>query len=119
AYTDLKLHDITTGPDDPNAEPLDMNDTFVKQNRRFLTKKLWGAANEPPYFHHGKFTTLRQAVLAHSGEALTSRKAFEAMSEIERDSLIEFLKSLQILPPGSESLIVDENGQAKKVGSSE
>ncbi len=119
AYTDLKLHDITTGPDDPNAEPLDMNDTFVKQNRRFLTKKLWGAANEPPYFHHGKFTTLRQAVLAHSGEALASRKAFEAMSAIERDSLIEFLKSLQILPPGTKSLIVDENGQAKKNGSSE
>ncbi|MFK5922243.1 MAG: di-heme oxidoredictase family protein [Verrucomicrobiota bacterium] len=114
AYTDLKLHDITTGPDDPNAEPLDMNDTFVQQNRRFLTKKLWGAANEPPYFHHGKFTTLRQAVLAHSGEALASRKAFETMSKIEKDSLIEFLKSLQILPPGTKSLTVDENGKAKK-----
>ncbi len=114
AYTDLKLHDITSGADDPNAEPLDMNDTFVQQNRRFLTKKLWGAANEPPYFHHGKFTTLRQAVLAHSGEALASRKAFETISELEKDSLIEFLKSLQILPPGTESLIVDENGQAKK-----
>ena len=24
AFTDLKLHDITDGPDDPNAEPLDM-----------------------------------------------------------------------------------------------
>ena len=114
AYTDLKLHDITTGPDDPNAEPLDMNDTFVKQNRRFLTKKLWGAANEPPYFHHGKFTTLRQAVLAHSGEALASRKAFEAMGALERDSLIEFLKSMQILQPGTKSLIVDEKGQPKK-----
>lgn len=114
AYTDLKLHDITTGPDDPNAEPLDMNDTFVQQNRRFLTKKLWGAANEPPYFHHGKFTTLRQAVLAHSGEALASRQAFEAMDKIGKDSLIEFLKSLQILAPGTQSLVVDENGQAKK-----
>jgi hypothetical protein len=24
AFTDLKLHDITSGPGDPNAEPLDM-----------------------------------------------------------------------------------------------
>jgi len=113
AYTDLKLHDITSGPDDPNAEPLDMNDTFVKQNRRFLTKKLWGAANEPPYFHHGKFTTLRESVLAHSGEALASRKAFESLPKDERNALIEFLKSLQILPPGTKALIVDENGQSK------
>ena len=29
-------------------------------NCRFLTKRLWGAANEPPFFHHGLFTTLRQ-----------------------------------------------------------
>lgn len=114
AYTDLKLHDITNGPDDPNAEPLDMNDTFVQKNRRFLTKKLWGAANEPPYFHHGKFTTLRQAVLAHSGESLGSRKTFESLPDQDKNSLIEFLKSLQILPPGSKSLSVDENGNPKK-----
>ncbi len=25
AYTDMKLHDITTGPDDPDCEPLDMH----------------------------------------------------------------------------------------------
>ncbi len=61
-----------------------------------------------------KFTTLRRAVLAHSGEALASRKSFEAMSGRERDSLIEFLKSLQILPPGTQARIVDENFQPKK-----
>lgn len=114
AYTDLKLHDITTGPDDPNAEPVDMNDTFVKQNRRFLTKKLWGAANEPPYFHHGKFTTLREAVLAHSGEGLASRQAFEALPDEGKNALIEFLKSLQVLAPGTKSLVVDEHGKAKE-----
>jgi hypothetical protein len=58
AYTDLKLHDITSGPGDPNAEPIDINHPggspeFFGGNRRFLTKKLWGAANERPYFHHG------------------------------------------------------------------
>ncbi|MFU8821732.1 MAG: hypothetical protein ACNA8G_09255 [Gammaproteobacteria bacterium] len=70
AYTDLKLHYLCDGPDDPNAEALDMQHPpgsaeFFAGNCDFLTKKLWGAASEPPFFHHGKFTTLRQAVLAH------------------------------------------------------
>ena len=103
AYTDLKLHDITFGPDDPNAEPLDINHPagspeFFAGNRKFLTKKLWGAANESPYFHHGLFTTLREATLAHDGEARTSRLAFQALSDDGQDRLIEFLKSLQVRP---------------------
>jgi len=112
AYTDLKLHDIS----DPSegGEPLDMNQTpwtpkFRQGNRRFLTKRLWGSANEPPFFHHGLFTTLRQAVLAHSGEARDSRTRFQDLDEYLQDSLIEFLKSLQVLPPGTPYLVVDEN----------
>jgi hypothetical protein len=64
AYTDLKLHDITTGlPGDPNREALDVNqpagsDGFFAGNSKFLTRKLWGTANEPPFFHHGQYTTL-------------------------------------------------------------
>jgi cytochrome c peroxidase len=113
AYTDLKLHDITTGPADPYAEPLDLNIgswsvAFTKGNRKFLTKRLWGCANQPPYFHHGLFTTLRQSVLAHSGEALSARQGFESLAKSEQDEVIEFLKSLQVLPPGARSLFVDE-----------
>lgn len=118
AFTDLKLHDITEGPGDPNREPLDMQypggtAAFNAGNSRFLTRKLWGVANEAPYYHHGKYTTLRQAVLAHAGEALGSREGFEALSDDERDCVIEFLKSLQVLPPGTKWLEVDERGHKK------
>jgi hypothetical protein len=119
AYTDFKLHDITD-PDDPEAaEPIDMNQSLVSArlrggNRRFVTKRLWGAANEPPYFHHGRFTTLRQAVLAHHGEALKERRSFELLPPADQDGIIEFLKTLQVLPPGTRHLIVDERGQAKR-----
>jgi hypothetical protein len=82
---------------------------FKEGNCRFLTKRLWGAANEPPFFHHGLFTTLRQSVLAHAGEADASRKAFKLLPAHEQDALIEFLKTLQVLPPGTRDLIVDEN----------
>ncbi|MBI4583473.1 MAG: hypothetical protein HY717_05575 [Planctomycetes bacterium] len=119
AFTDLKLHDISGDSGDPGDEPLDMtmpadSEAFFAGNRRFITRKLWGFANEPPFFHHGKFTTIRQAVLAHAGEALAARQNFEALSEEERDSIIEFLKTLQVLPPGTRSLVVDENGQRKQ-----
>jgi cytochrome c peroxidase len=119
AYTDFKLHDITD-PDDPDAaEPIDMNQSLVSPrlrigNRRFVTKRLWGAANEPPFFHHGRFTTLRQSVLAHHGEALNERRTFERLPPAEQDALIEFLKTLQVLRPGTTHLIVDEKGQEKK-----
>jgi len=118
AYTDLKLHDITAGPDDPNGEPLDMQQPagspgFFAGNTRFLTRKLWGVANEPPYFHHGKYTTLREAVEAHRGEAEASHVAWNALTDYERDSVIEFLKTLQVLPSGTRHLVVDERGRPK------
>jgi hypothetical protein len=114
AYTDLKLHDITCGPNDPNREPLDMQQppgsaAFFAGNAKFLTRKLWGAANEPPYFHHGQFTTLREAIEAHCGEALAIRQAFTSLSAYEQGALIEFLKTLQVLPANVKHLVVDEH----------
>ncbi len=53
------------------------------------------------------------SVLAHSGEALGSRKASQALPEYYQGSLIEFLKSLQILPPGTKYLMVEENYKPK------
>jgi len=111
AFTDFKLHDITSGPSDPNREPLDMNQpagspAFFQGNGKFITRKLWGIANQHSFGHHGQYTTMREAVLAHSGEALTSRLAFQALNDYDRDSLIEFLKSLQILPRGTRDLVL-------------
>jgi cytochrome c peroxidase len=119
AYTDLKLHDITSGPDDPNREPMDMHRSrgselrfhvseFFAGNGKFITRKLWGVASKPNFFHHGKYTTMREAVLAHAGEAQSSTDRFKALSAHEKDCLIEFLKTLQVLPPGTESLVVDD-----------
>ncbi len=118
AYTDLKLHDITSGPDDPNRETLDMNQPagsagFFAGNGKFLTRKLWGAANEPPFFHHGKYTTLREAVLAHHGEAQAVTDKFNGLTVSEQAAVIEFLKTLQVLPRGTRSRIVDERFQPR------
>jgi hypothetical protein len=115
AYTDFKLHDICEPQD---CEPLDMNQNpwspkFKGGNRYLLTKRLWGAANEPPYMHNGMYTTMRRALLAHAGEAAESRRAFQALTKWEQDALIEFLKTLRVLPPGIKDLVVDENFHPK------
>jgi hypothetical protein len=121
AYTDLKMHDISATSDpstDPECEPLDQNQAlgslaFFKGNCKFITRKLWGFYNQGGAFmHHGKFTTAREAVEAHAGEALSQRQAFDTLSKDRQNDLIEFLKSLQVLPPGSRSLIVDRRGNA-------
>jgi hypothetical protein len=53
-------------------------------------------------------------VLSHAGEALQSRTEFERLAEYDKDSLIEFLKTLQVLPPGTPYLIMDENFRKKR-----
>lgn len=123
AYTDLKLHDISATSDpalDPECEPLDQNQPagspgFFAGNCKFVTRKLWGFYNQGGAFmHHGKFTTAREAIEAHNGEALSERIAFDALSADQQNELVEFLKTLQVLPPGSQSLVVDELGNPKR-----
>jgi len=123
AYTDLKLHDISATSDpktDPECEPLDQNHPagspgFFAGNCKFITRKLWGFYNQGGAFmHHGKFTTAREAVEAHNGEALASRQAFDLLSKDFQNDVIEFLKSLQVLPAGAKSLVIDENGRPKQ-----
>ena len=46
-------------------------------------------------------------------EGLNPTDSFKALSEHEKDCLIEFLKTLQVLPPGTESSIVDEKFQPR------
>ena len=106
-------------PDDPNREPLNMHfppgsPEFFAGNGQFLTKKLWGLANEPPFFHHGQFTTMREAIEAHRGDAEAQRQAWESLSDYGRNAVIEFLKTLQVLPPGTRHRIVDERGNPRQ-----
>jgi hypothetical protein len=117
-FSDMKVHDITTGVGDPNMEPLNMNApggsaAFFAGNTRFLTRRLWDVGQKPNYFHHGKFTTLREAIENHFGEADDSRTAFEALGDDDQACIIEFLKSLQVLPEDAKARIVDERGHPK------
>jgi CxxC motif-containing protein (DUF1111 family) len=100
-YADFKLHDICSGPNDPNRELLNQNApagsaAFFAGNSKFLTRRLWAVGSKPNYFHHGQFTTIREAILNHFGEALSNQQAFSALGSYQQGAVIEFLKTLTV-----------------------
>ena len=75
---------------------------------QFITRKLWDVGNTEPYGHRGDLTTITEAILHHAGEARSYRDRFAALSRNQQDEIIEFLKQLQALPPGSPREITED-----------
>ena len=101
AYTDLKRHNLC------DAEDRFFCNEKVSQDgipvSAFLTRKLWDAGSSAPYGHRGDLSTLTEAIEHHAGEARPSRRNFVNLPASERAAIIEFLKTLQILPPGQQN----------------
>jgi hypothetical protein len=114
AYTDLKRHNLCDPLDHPDPIRFLCNEQLA-QNRPdedgrpgsefFLTRKLWDVGNSGPYGHRGDLTTLTQAIIVHGGEARPARDAFVALSTEDKAAIITFLKTLQVLPPGTERIM--------------
>ena len=126
AFTDLKRHDLNDGayahfanerapqgflhgvaPTALFTEP-----TRARPLREFLTRKLWDAGSSAPYGHRGDLTTLTEAIHFHGGEARQVRDRYFALNDEDREAVVEFLMSLQVLPEGSPARIqekADEN----------
>ncbi|MFG0283828.1 MAG: di-heme oxidoredictase family protein [Phycisphaerales bacterium JB039] len=116
AFTDLKRHDLNDADYDHFANELLPQGTIngfapasdftlapsPRPTREFLTRKLWDVGNSAPYGHRGDLTTLTEAIYWHGGDARTSRDAFFALGRLDQDSLIEFLKAQQVVPPGGD-----------------
>lgn len=65
----------------------------------FLTRKLWDVGNSGPYGHRGDLSTISEAIWMHGGDARTQRDSFVALPQADQDAIIEFLKTLQVVPP--------------------
>ena len=89
-FTDLKRHKMGS---DLNNEVLEQDDVPTDE---WLTRKLWGFASEPPFLHNGRATLISEAIEAHGGASQFAQDSFTNLSEDDRNSLIEFLKTLQI-----------------------
>lgn len=86
AYTDLLLHDVSTGSWGVVDGLAGMGD--------FRTPPLWGLRLTGPYMHDGRATTIADAIGQHDGEATASRGRYELLSDADRSALLAFLKSL-------------------------
>ncbi|WP_287127766.1 di-heme oxidoredictase family protein [Candidatus Cyanaurora vandensis] len=93
-YSDLKRHDLGAGLAEANGQLSDDKVTGVGPSV-FITTKLWGVADAPPYLHDGRAHTLPAAIVAHGGEAAAASKAFQALEPKEQEDLVLFLQSLK------------------------
>jgi cytochrome c peroxidase len=110
AYTDLKRHDLNDDELDHFANErlaqgtlngfAPASDFIIDPEDRpttaFLTRKLWDVGNSDPYGHRGDLTTMTEAIHFHGGEARATRDAFFALTETDRNAIIEFLKTLRV-----------------------
>jgi hypothetical protein len=90
-YADMKRHDLG-----PAFHERNYDGTLRTQ---FMTEPLWGVGSSPPYGHDGRSINLREVILRHGGEAAASRNAFNALSEGQKGSILEFLNELVLFPP--------------------
>ncbi len=109
-FSDLRRHDL--GPeladarDTPLARtPMDYllpADSAVDPSlpvvprALFVTPRLWGVGSTAPYLHDGRATDLWQAIAAHGGEAAAARDSFLRLAASEQQSIVSYLKSLQL-----------------------
>jgi mono/diheme cytochrome c family protein len=111
AYTDLKRHNLCDDQDqffcnEKVAQPGIALNTF-------LTRKLWDVGNGGPYGHRGDLSTLTDAIQHHAGEARPTQQNFVGLPPDRQAAVIEFLKSLQVLPPGSPRVVSEAGLRAQ------
>lgn len=92
-FTDVLLHDMGEGLADGRPD-------FEGSGREWRTAPLWGLGllhtvnGHELLLHDGRARGIAEAILWHGGEADRAAKKFRGLSKRERDTLIEFLRSL-------------------------
>lgn len=86
AYTDLLLHDMDS----------ELADICLGQATpsEFRTEPLMGLRLSPQFLHDGRAPSIEAAIRLHGGEGAGARDRFAALTDSERQALLEFLRSL-------------------------
>jgi CxxC motif-containing protein (DUF1111 family) len=85
-YSDLLLHDMG-----PKLANVCAHDAAPEELR---TTMLMGLGHRRFYLHDGRAQDLREAILAHGGEAQAARDAFARLGWLRQEYIVIFLRSL-------------------------
>jgi hypothetical protein len=86
-YSDLLLHDMGSDLDDGVLQE-------AASGRDWRTTPLWGVGDRTRFLHDGHALTLREAILAHGGEAAPAVQRFRTLSPDHSTHVLTFLASL-------------------------
>ncbi len=106
-FSDFLVHDVGTG--DGIAVPMIEHygrrmyqikwknfspENFQDAANKLRTAPLWGVRFRNRLMHDGGSTTLREAILRHSGEAVEVTHHFQRLSRSDQEAILAFLSSL-------------------------
>jgi mono/diheme cytochrome c family protein len=86
-YSDLLLHDL-------GAALADGVPQEGATGREWRTSPLWGVGIRARFLHDGRTTKMRDAVLAHDGDAAAATSAFRRFTPGQQDALLAFVAAL-------------------------
>ena len=96
-FSDLKRHLIVDAQVNTLGNELQAQ-RFVERDV-FLTPRLWGIGSTAPYGHRGDIRSLHEIISAHGGEARFARDAYLAADKPMRESVVAYLRTLEIRVP--------------------
>ncbi len=85
-YSDFLLHDMGS-----LGDGIEVGDA---RGREFRTAPLWGLSAFRAFLHDGRAPTVKEAILAHDGQARRARDRFAGASAEDRAALLAFLATL-------------------------
>ena len=92
-YSDLLTHDMGDTLADNGGTTIGRVMARA-DGRRWRTTPLWGLRFKNALLHDGRTASVREAILAHGGEAQNARDRFASLPASRQDHLIEFLNRL-------------------------
>ena len=85
-FSDFLLHDMGS-----LADGIDQADAKGTEMR---TQPLWGASQQTRLLHDGRARTVNDAILAHDGQAKAARDRYAALSDADRNAVVDFINTL-------------------------
>jgi Di-haem oxidoreductase, putative peroxidase len=86
-FSDLLLHDMGPALDDRITQG-------GARGKDWRTTPLWGVGTRPRLLHDGRATSIKDAILAHDGEAAEVTTRFRRLTEPEQSALLIYVAAL-------------------------